>query len=95
MEILRRVWIQQYYREDFVIRLRGRDSQPPGGQIIRSPYDIDAHDDHNIELLGPLPPDSAWQARDPDAFDISHFSIDWNNRQVTCPTRRQVQSLMP
>jgi hypothetical protein len=34
---------------------------------------------------GPLPPDSGWRADDPDAFDITHFTIDWDNEQVICP----------
>ena len=41
--------------------------------------------EHNIALVGPLPSDSHWQARDPDAYDLSHFTVDWDARQVTCP----------
>lgn len=44
-----------------------------------------ARDQYGISIVGPLPPDSAWQARDPDAFDISRFRIDFDNRTVTCP----------
>lgn len=40
---------------------------------------------HGVELVGPLPPDSAWQARDPDAFDLTRFTIDWEHRKVICP----------
>ncbi|MGW1076059.1 transposase [Streptomyces sp. NPDC002537] len=40
---------------------------------------------HGAELIGPLPPDSAWQARDPDAFDLTRFTIDWEQRKVVCP----------
>lgn len=40
---------------------------------------------HGVELVGPLPPDSAWQARAPEAFDLTRFSIDWEHRQVVCP----------
>ncbi|MFI0976863.1 transposase [Streptomyces sp. NPDC021093] len=44
---------------------------------------------HGIKLTGPLPPDSGWQARDPDAFDIRNFTIDWDHRHVTCPDGKQ------
>ncbi|MFE3187345.1 IS1182 family transposase [Streptomyces violascens] len=44
---------------------------------------------HGIELTGPLPPDSGWQARDPDAFDRTHFAIDFDNQHVTCPNGKQ------
>lgn len=45
---------------------------------------------HNgITLTGPLPPDSGRQARDPDAFDLRDFTIDRNNRHVTCPNGKQ------
>jgi Transposase DDE domain len=44
-----------------------------------------ARADHGVELVGPLPPDSGWQARDEGGFDLSRFRIDWDNQQVTCP----------
>ncbi len=47
VEILRQVWVQQYWvehQEDGTIRfrLRADDNQPPGDQRIHSPYDVDA-----------------------------------------------------
>jgi transposase len=41
--------------------------------------------DFGIDLLGPTRPDTSWQAKDPEAFDISQFSIDWDHQVVTCP----------
>lgn len=38
-----------------------------------------------IDLLGPALADTTWQGRDPDAFDLSTFHIDWPAQQVTCP----------
>jgi transposase len=46
---------------------------------------LDARAVHGVELVGPLPPDSGWQARDEGGFDLSRFDIDWDNQQVTCP----------
>jgi hypothetical protein len=166
VQVPRRVWVQQYYR-DHVGRSGAREAKglPPGLLSIGSPYDAEArysikrgmawrgykahftetcpndrprlivHVDtteasladvettparhtaleaaglkpdqelvdaayvsidhiltakqHGIELTGPLPPDSGWQARDPDAFDRTHFTIDWDNRHVTCPNGKQ------
>jgi hypothetical protein len=44
-----------------------------------------ARADHAVELVGPLPPDAGWQARDEGGFDLARFHIDWDQRQVTCP----------
>jgi transposase len=44
-----------------------------------------AHHDHDIELIGPLPPDSRWQAQTAEGFDLTRFNIDWDRKQVTCP----------
>jgi transposase len=46
---------------------------------------LDARAEHGVELVGPLPPDSGWQARDEDGFDLTRFHIDWDRKQVTCP----------
>ncbi len=46
VEVLRRVWVQQYYRcteagmED--VRWRSKDEQPPSALRIQSPYELDA-----------------------------------------------------
>jgi len=41
-EILRRVWIQEYYQEDETIFWRKPDNIPPGEMRISSPYDPEA-----------------------------------------------------
>jgi transposase len=47
---------------------------------------LGARGDYGVELVGPLPPDSGWQARDEGGFDLTRFRIDWDRQQVTCPT---------
>jgi transposase len=49
VEILRQVWVQQYWMEyigdhddDFHLHLRTNDNQPPHDQLISSPYDAEA-----------------------------------------------------
>jgi transposase len=51
-----------------------------------------ARADHGIELVGPLPPDSGWQARDEGGFDLTRFQIDWDQRQVTCPNGKTARN---
>ena len=163
VEILRRVWILQYYTdEDDQTRWRRKGNTPSGERILTSPYDTDARlskkrgsqwtgykvhltetcdddaphlvthvettlvttadsvvvapihaelkrkaclpDQHlvdngygsgtafaqsretyGVDLFGPARPDVSWRAQQADAFDLSHFHIDFNNRTVTCP----------
>jgi len=39
VEVLRRVWVQQYYVEADALRWRTAEELPPGAQLIVSPYD--------------------------------------------------------
>jgi len=38
-----------------------------------------------IDLVGPIPEDSHWQARAGQGFDAAHCAIDGEARQATCP----------
>jgi transposase len=38
-----------------------------------------------INLLGPVMPDTSWQAQAPDRFDVATFGIDWEAQTATCP----------
>jgi transposase len=40
---------------------------------------------YQIDLTGPMRPDQSWQAHDAQAYDASHFHIDWDQEIVTCP----------
>lgn len=40
---------------------------------------------YGISLIGPVRPDSSWQAQQPDADDLTHFQVDWEQQVVTCP----------
>jgi transposase len=41
--------------------------------------------DYGIDLVGPVPSDNSWQAQDEKAFDLTHFTIDWEAQQAICP----------
>ena len=164
VDILRQVWVQQYYVEGEQVHWRTREkfNLPPSGKTIASPYDVEArysnkrgttwhgykvhltetcepdaphllihvettpvdlsdnqalpeiHDqlaqkellpgthyvdagytdgevlvesqvDYGVELFGPVRPDNSWQARQTDGYDVSQFTIDWDNDRATCP----------
>ena len=42
IEILRQVWMQNYYQDNGAVHLREPKDQPPSAQRITSPYDLDA-----------------------------------------------------
>lgn len=46
---------------------------------------VNSRQQHQVELYGPVHPNTSWQARTEGGFDISCFSIDWAGQQVTCP----------
>ncbi len=54
------------------------------GQVVR------ARDCHRVDLIGPVPPHSSWQARD-GGFDISQFGIDWEVEVATCPEGKRTR----
>jgi transposase len=41
--------------------------------------------DLGIEVIGPVRPDSSWQAQTDQGYDVSHFQVDWETHQVVCP----------
>nr|WP_214662295.1 transposase [Streptomyces polyasparticus] len=40
---------------------------------------------HGVELIGPIHEDVSWQGCAGQGFDVDSFTIDWENRQATCP----------
>ena len=169
LDILRRVWVQQYYGPEELVRWRTGHDVPPAECLIHSPYDIEARysikrghpwlgykvhltetcdddlphlitqvettpatvqDDavteviqdelaaqglppavhlvdagyttarhlvtsraaHGSDLVGPVAASAGWQARAGTGFDLDHFTIDWNERTVTCPQGKRNRS---
>jgi len=43
VEVLRRVWVQQFLVEGSQVRWRANDNIPPASRLISSPYDPEAH----------------------------------------------------
>ncbi|MFJ3804270.1 IS1182 family transposase [Streptomyces sp. NPDC090088] len=46
---------------------------------------LDAARDHGVRLIGPMPPDTSWQARANEGFDVTAFTIDWQAHTAVCP----------
>lgn len=72
---------------------------PPQEHFVDSAY-IDAHllveaHTQGITLVGPTRPDTSWQTKTQDAFDLSQFTIDWQQQKVTCPLGKQSISWLP
>jgi transposase len=172
VQILRQVWIQQFYAPNGAVKWRAAEDLPPSTLMICSPYDVEAHyskkrstewtgykvhftetcegdsphlitdvqttsapvsdfemlpiiqadlarrdllpteqivdagyvtadhlvssqKEHHVTLLGPVNPDSSWQFKAQQGFDVAKFVIDWESHIATCPQGRCSALWMP
>jgi transposase len=51
--------------------------------------------DYGVTLTGPVRSNSSWQAREQTGYDASHFEVDWETQQVTCPQGKTSVSWRP
>jgi transposase len=54
-----------------------------------------SHSQHQLDLVGPTTPDGSWQAKSAAGFDHSHFHLDWDKQQATCPGGKTSQYWLP
>jgi transposase len=47
---------------------------------------VSSQADHQLRVIGPVPPDSSWQAQAAQGFEVACFRLDWDARRATCPT---------
>lgn len=162
VEILRRVWMQQFWVDEGMVRWRSDKDIPPASLLISSPYDPEAHlsikrstvwtgykvhltetcdeerphllvhvettsattqdmemtgtihqalaskhllpaehamdtgyvdgehlvtsqTTYGVDLLGPVTSSPSWQAHAGQGFDHAGFTINWQDKQATCP----------
>ena len=61
----------------------------PGKHYADSAYhsaaNLAASSRQGVDLIGPAPVDTSWQARRQTGFDVASFDIDWDAQVVTCP----------
>ena len=67
-------------KQDLLPREHVVDTAYGSGEMLET-----SQREYSVELVCPVPPDTSWQAADEQAFDITHFSIDWENCTVVCP----------
>lgn len=46
---------------------------------------VTSQEEHGVTLRGPTRPSQGWQAHTVGAYDLSQFTIDWEQRQARCP----------
>jgi transposase len=172
VELLRRVWIQEYHVVDGVVVMRDPKARPPAGIRLVSPYDPDARTGkkrqtlwdgyklhvtetcdgglprlvthvattdatvtdfemtgkvhaglqergllpaehlvdggyvtareltdvavrYRMDLVGPVMPDTTWQATATAGYAAADFRIDWGSRKATCPRGKRSTSWSP
>ncbi len=44
-----------------------------------------SHPDLGLEVIGPMRPDSRWQGKAEQGYDLTHFTVEWQAHQVVCP----------
>jgi transposase len=52
---------------------------------------IHSHEQHAVDLVGPIHIDPSWQARTEGGFDLSCFEIDWDHEVIICPAGQHSQ----
>jgi len=55
------------------------------GAYISAAVLVASRDEHGITLRGPTRPIQGWQAQTDGAYDLSQFTVDWEQRQARCP----------
>jgi len=55
------------------------------GAYISAALLTTSRDDYDITLRGPTRPIQGWQAHTDGAYDLSQFTVDWEQRQACCP----------
>jgi len=55
------------------------------GGYITAEYLAACQKQYDVDIVGPVHPNTNWQSRENTGFDISQFHIDWELKSVTCP----------
>ena len=46
---------------------------------------VESKQQYDLELIGPVRDNVSWQSKNPDAYDLSKFKINWKSKRATCP----------
>lgn len=55
------------------------------GAYISADVLVASREEHGITLRGPTRPIQGWQAHTDGAYDLSQFTVDWEQQQAHCP----------
>jgi len=77
-----------------------RQELPPSEHLVDAGYInaqqvLSSQQEHGIDLVGPVLPESSWQAREGKGFNVEHFTIDWSTQTATCPAGCRSSSWYP
>lgn len=72
----------------------------PHEHLVDTAYVAAAHlvrgrADHGIDLVGPVPGDQSWQARQATGYEAARFVIDWAAQRATCPRGKTSVAWVP
>ena len=56
---------------------------------VRTGNLVASQKDYQVDLIGPIYEDRAWQAKADEGFALAQFQIDWDAQVVTCPQGRE------
>jgi transposase len=56
---------------------------------------VESRGEYGVDLLGPAQNNGRWQQVQGNGFDISHFQVDWDRHQATCPQGKRSASWLP
>jgi len=65
----------------------------PGEHLVDAGYVasellVSSQQTYDIRIVGPVLPDTTWQARAGAGFDLACFTFDWDAQRATCPQGR-------
>ena len=56
---------------------------------------VESRREYGVDLIGRPQGNGRWQHEQGNGFDISHFVIDWERQEVTCPAGKKSSRLKP
>ena len=59
-----------------------------GGGYVDADQLVRSRAAHGVDLVGPAPADTSWQARAGAGFAAASFTVDWAGQRATCPQGR-------
>jgi len=68
------------------------ETQLTDAGYVDAPNLVHSREVFGIDLFGPTSTDSSWQKKQANEYDLAHFKIDWEHRQVICPENQASSS---